>query len=120
MTAGVARDLLRRIQCCRLYVRQAHSISICAFARPRTWNCLSPSLLLIHAWQNSTILPRRPYLCWASSLAIFLRNAITTGLSSRCATENDHAFYWLDSTLVCEGRLGNPQAALRTCGKSSR
>jgi Luciferase-like monooxygenase len=29
--------------------RQAQSVSICAFARPRTWNCRSPSLLLIHA-----------------------------------------------------------------------
>ena len=33
LVAGVARSLLRRIHCCRLYVRQAHGSSICACTR---------------------------------------------------------------------------------------
>src|SRR5439155_26791403 len=42
---------------------------------------------LIHAWQNSTTLPRRRYCARASSLPIFLRNAVSTALSSGRATE---------------------------------
>jgi hypothetical protein len=46
-----------------------------------------PQLALDPRVQNSTILPRRRYGSWTSSLAIFVGNAITTGLSSSCATE---------------------------------
>src|SRR5205809_7372742 len=36
---------------------------MCTFTNPRTRNCRSPSLLLIHAWQNSTTLPRLTTTC---------------------------------------------------------
>src|SRR2546425_11500952 len=36
---------------------------MCTFTDPRTRNCRSPSLLLIHAWQNSTTLPRLTTTC---------------------------------------------------------
>src|SRR5580692_3112216 len=36
LAAGAARSLFKRIQCCRLYVRQAHRSSVPTFRRPRT------------------------------------------------------------------------------------
>ena len=99
-------------------MRQAHSISMHLYQAP-DMELPKPQLAFDPCVTEFCDSPRRRYLCCASSLAIFLRNSITNGLSSRCTTERSCSLLSGQHSGL-RVQAWQSQAALRRRGKSSR